>query len=400
MKNIVPARRTENVTYAIRDLAVKAGEYERAGHKIDYLNIGDPAIFGFRPPEHVVDAAVKAMREGKNHYVDSMGIKEARDAIAKEAGSRGIKCDPDHVIVTAGGSEAIDLALTALVDRGQKILLPMPGYSLYPAVVNKLEAEPVGYKTVEANGWQPDIADIKRKVTPDTRGIIVNNPNNPTGAVYSPETLKQIIGIARENNMVILTDEVYHKILFDGAEHVPVASIAEDTPVVTLGGLSKNGWSLPGWRIGWMTFSNSGVMDEYREATAKLARARICAPGPFQYAIKAALEGTQDHIPEMNGELQKRRDIFVDGINRIPGFSCVKPEGAFYAFPKVEFPVADDKAFVLDVLDKEHTLFVHGTGFGHDDTQHFRAVLLPQPEVLERTLVRLEDYSRKLYAGE
>jgi alanine-synthesizing transaminase len=400
MKSIVPADRTRNVHYAIRDLAIRAAEYEKAGVPVSYFNIGDPAIFGFRPPKHVLNAAIDAIRRGDNQYVDSKGLWKARESISNEARSRGIMSDPEHVIITSGGSEGLDLGVTALVNRGEEVLVPMPGYSLYPTLLHKLEARPVGYRTVEEKGWQPDIEDIKRKVTPDTRAIIVNNPNNPTGAVYPRDTLKEIIGIAREKNMVILTDEVYHEILFDGAEHVPIASIAEDTPVVTYGGLSKNGWSLPGWRIGWMIFSNTGVMDEYREATEKLARARICAPGPFQYAIKPALEGNRDHLNGMNAELEKRRNVFIEGINRIPGYSCVNPQGAFYAFPRMNFPVDDDKKFVLDLLEQKHILFVHGSGFGHDDTQHFRAVLLPEPEVIEQTLVKLRNFSKGLYVGD
>lgn len=399
MKNIIPAERTANVTYAIRDLAVAAARYESAGDRIDYLNIGDPAAFGFRPPKHLIDPVVDAIRDGKNHYVDSMGIREAREAIAKESSGRGIKADADRVIVTAGGSEAIDLALSALVNPGESILTPMPGYPLYNTVVRKLGANAVGYRTDEANGWQPDIEDIKRKIDPNTRGIIINNPNNPTGAVYSADTLREIAGLAGENDMVVFADEVYDRLLFDGAEHVPVASVAEGAPVVTFSGLSKNGWFVPGWRVGWMTFSDSGQTDDYREAVAKLARARICAPGPFQYAIKPALEGPQDHMQETMRKLAERRDLFHDRINTMRGFSCVKPSGAFYAFPKFELPgVTDDEKLVLDLLDKTHMLAVHGRGFDYDRPDHFRVVLLPEPEVLNRTLDRLDEYSRQLYA--
>jgi alanine-synthesizing transaminase len=253
------------------------------------------------------------------------------------------------------------------------------------------------YMTSEENGWQPDLDDLRKRVNDKTRAIIVINPNNPTGSLYSKETLEEIIDIANEHDLVIFADEIYNKIIFDGERHHPIASLSDDVPVVTLGGLSKN-YLVPGWRVGWNVFT--GHVDarrDFQEAAFKLGRARLCAVGPLQYAVKPALEGPQDHIVDMNRRLEERRNFMVSRFNEIDGFSCVKPGGAFYAFPKFDLPIDDDKKFVYDILHKKHILAVFGTGFGYPKPDHFRIVFLPPMEVLEESFNKLEEYVKENY---
>ncbi len=393
---IIPAKRTEKVTYAIRDVVVEATKLERQGKKILHLNIGDPNVFDFQTPKHMIEAVNKAMLENKNNYANSMGVPEAREAIAREQERLGIKnVTPGDVLVTTGVSEGIELALNALVNPGENILTPIPTYPVYLAVVNKIGSVPNQYMTSEENGWQPDLEDIRKKINKKTKGIVLINPNNPTGSLYGRKTLEEIIDLANEHSLVIFADEIYNKILFDGEKHTPVASLTNDIPVVTFNGLSKN-YICPGWRVGWSVFTGpENEIQEYKEAVFKMARARLSAPGPFQYAIKPALEGPQDHIPEMVKKLQERRDLLYKRLNEIEGFSCTKPRGAFYAFPKFDLGVKDDRKFVLDLLYKKHILAVFGTGFGYPTPDHMRIVFLPPLEILEESFNKLEEYVRK-----
>ncbi len=395
---IIPAKRTEKVTYAIRDVVVEATKLERQGKKILHLNIGDPNVFDFQTPKHMIEEVNKAMLENKNNYANSMGVPEAREAIAREQERLGIKnVTPDDVLVTTGVSEGIGLALNALVNPGENILTPIPTYPVYLAVVNKIGSVPNQYMTSEENGWQPDLDDIRKKINKKTRGIVLINPNNPTGSLYGRKTLEEIIDLANEHSLVIFADEIYNKILFDGEKHTPVASLTNDMPVVTFNGLSKN-YICPGWRVGWSVFTGpENEIQEYKEAVFKMARARLSAPGPFQYAIKPALEGPQDHIPEMVRKLQERRDLLYKRLNEIEGFSCTKPKGAFYAFPKFDLGVKDDRKFVLDLLYKKHILTVFGTGFGYPTPDHMRIVFLPPLEILEESFDKLEEYVRENY---
>jgi len=398
MKKIVPSKNASKVTYAIRDVVVEAKKLKAQGKKVLNLNIGDPNVYDFVTPSHIIEAVEEAMIKNLNGYADSAGLDEAKEAIAKEALRDGIKnVTKDDVLITTGVSEGIELALTALINPGENVLTPTPGYPVYIAVVNKIGAELNQYKTDEENGWQPDIDDIKKRINKKTKGIILINPNNPTGALYSKKTLLEIIDIAREHDLVIFSDEIYNKILFDGEKHFSTASLADDIPILTFNGLSKN-YLVPGWRIGWIIFSGPEEMrKDYQETIFRLARARLCSPGPFQYAVKPALEGPQTHITEMNKKLQERRDIIYKRFNEIDGFSCVKPKGAFYAFPKIEVPIKDDKQFILDVLWKKHILAVFGTGFGWPKPDHFRIVFLPPPNVLEEALDKLEEYMKENY---
>jgi alanine-synthesizing transaminase len=399
MNRIIPAERAGRVSYAIRDVVVEANKLKAQGKKVLNLNIGDPNVYDFVTPRHIIEAVEKAMARNLNGYADSSGVDEAREAIVKEAARDGIKgVTKSDILITAGVSEGIEMAMNALLNPGENILTPVPGYPVYTAVVNKIGAAHNHYKCVEENGWQPDIDDIKKKINSKTKGIILINPNNPTGALYSQKTLQEIVDLAREHNLVIFSDEIYNKILLDDDRHVSTASLASDIPILTFNGLSKN-YIVPGWRTGWMIFSGpEEARKDFQDTVFRLARSRLSAPGPFQYAVKPALEGPQDHIPEMNRKLKQRRDLIHKRFNEIDGFSCTKPKGAFYAFPKFELPgVTDDRKFIMDILYKKQILAVFGTGFGYPTPDHFRIVFLPPMNVLEESLNKLEEYVRENY---
>ncbi len=383
LKEIIPAIRTENITYAVRDIVVLANEVAKSGKEMLYLNIGDPNIYDFEPPRHLVEATYKAMLENRNGYSPSSGIKEAVDAIEKEANKKGIDNVLD-IFVTTGASEAIDICLTALVNEGENVLTPTPGYPLYTAIQSKLQAYENPYYLDEANGWQPDIEDIKSKINDKTKAIVLINPNNPTGSLYSKEILQQIIDLSLEHNLVIFADEIYDKLLFDGKKHISVGSMNKDVSCITFGGLSKN-YMVPGFRIGWGIVSGRReILKNYIEAINKILRARLSANHPEQYGIKISLEGDQSHLTEAIKKLEKRRDITVEMLNAIPGISCVKPEGAFYAFPRLHMEYEDSK-FVSELIRETGVVIVPGSGFGQvPGTQHFRVVFLPNEQILTK----------------
>ncbi|HEX2962289.1 MAG TPA: aminotransferase class I/II-fold pyridoxal phosphate-dependent enzyme [Ignavibacteriales bacterium] len=398
---VKPAERTENVTYAVRDVVVIANEIAKTGKEMLYLNIGDPNIFDFQPPRHMIDATYQAMLKNLNGYSPSSGIKDAVSAIEAEANRKGIDNVLD-IFVTTGASEAIDLALTSLVNEGENVLTPTPGYPLYTAISSKLRMMENPYYLDEDNGWQPDIEDIKSKINDKTRAIILINPNNPTGALYSTEVLHQIVDLALEHNLVIFADEIYDKLLYDGKKHTSIASLNKDVPCITFGGLSKN-YMVPGFRIGWGIISGRREgLKKYIEAINKLLRARLSANHPEQYAIKPALEGDHAHLTEALKKLTVRRDITVNMLNAIPGISCVKPEGAFYAFPKINLE-QPDLHFVSELIRETGVVLVHGSGFGQvPGTKHFRVVFLPKEEILEKAYNKIAQFYEKYtakYAG-
>ncbi|MCH7771519.1 MAG: aminotransferase class I/II-fold pyridoxal phosphate-dependent enzyme, partial [Bacteroidetes bacterium] len=323
---ITPAKRTKNITYAVRDIVVLANEVAKSGKEMLYLNIGDPNLYDFEPPKHLVEATYKAMVENKNGYAPSSGIKEAVDAIEREAERKGITNVHD-IFVTTGASEAIDICLTALVNDGENVLTPSPGYPLYTAIESKLGMISNPYYLDEDNAWAPDVDDIKQKINDKTKAIILINPNNPTGTIYTQDNLLQIIDLALEHHLVIFADEIYDKLLFDGKKHVSIASLNKDVSCITFGGLSKN-YMVPGFRIGWGIMSGrKEVLSDYTEAINKILRARLSANHPEQYGIKPSLEETQEHLVIAMEKLTKRRDITVEMLNAIDGISCVKPEG-------------------------------------------------------------------------
>ncbi len=390
---ITPAQRLDNLRYAIRDLVGLANDIKKQGNKILYLNVGDPNIFDFATPPHVIDAAYRAMRDNKNGYAPSEGVPEALDAIRAGASRAGMTNVQD-VFVTNGAGEAVDVCLTALLNPGENVLTPSPDYPLYTAVLCKTGAELNTYYLNEEDGWQPELDDIRKKINSRTRAIILINPNNPTGALCTRKMLEDIAEIARQHNLLIIADEIYDKLILDGAEHISIAAIAPDVPVVTIGGLSKN-YLAPGWRIGWGIVSGeAAAVKPFTEGIHKLLRARLSANHPEQYAIKAALEGPQDHLTEVRKKLSARRDITVEACNSIPGMSCVPPRGAFYAFPKIDIP-QDDAAFVKQLLIERHILVVQGSGFGQKPgTKHFRIVFLPQEPILKEAYSEIREFMK------
>jgi alanine-synthesizing transaminase len=396
-REINAASRLENVRYAIRDLACYADEVTKQGHKILPLNIGDPNVFDFATPAHMIEAVYKAMRQNKNGYAPSSGIKPAIEAIRGEAARKGITTVQD-VFVTSGVSETVDLCLAALLNPGEDLLTPCPDYPLYSAVLAKLGIGLNAYYLNEDDGWQPDLDDIKRKITRHTRGIVLINPNNPTGSVCTRAMLEEIAELARRHNLVILADEIYDKLILDDDQHVAFAAVAPDVPTVTFGGLSKN-YLAPGWRIGWGIVSgDAAAVKPYNDGVQKLLRARLCANHPEQYAIKPALEGPQDHLIEVRRKLRSRRDLTVKMCNSTPRIHCVSPRGAFYAFPSIDIPEGDD-IFVRELILQKHVMVVHGSGFGQKPgTQHFRIVFLPDEKTLEKAYAAIAELMRERYS--
>jgi len=396
VREVAAAQRLANVRYAIRDLACVADEVAKKGHKILPLNIGDPINFDFQTPPHLIEAVYRAMKDGKNGYAASPGIPEALDAIRGEAERKGITSVED-VFVTSGVSETVDLCLSALLNPGDNLLTPSPDYPLYSAVLAKLGIELNTYALNEDDGWQPDLIDVHKKIGPRTRGIVLINPNNPTGALCSRRMLEAIAELARRKNLVLFADEIYDKLILDDPQHISMAAVAPDVPVVTFGGLSKN-YLAPGWRIGWGIVSGDATaVQPYIAGIHRLLRSRLCANHPEQYAIKPALEGPQDHLAEVTRKLRSRRDLTMTWCNSTPRVSCVSPRGAFYAYPRLDIPEGDD-VFVKELLLEKHVLVVHGSGFGQKPgTKHVRIVFLPDEQALTTAYAAIADFMKKRY---
>lgn len=395
MSSIKQSEKLRHVCYEIRGPALQqAKRLEEEGYKILKLNIGNPGAFGFDAPEEILRDVIIKLPESQA-YSDSKGLFNARKAVMHESQRLKIKgVTIDDIYLGNGVSELIVLAMQALLNSGDEVLIPAPDYPLWTAAVTLSGGTAVHYRCDEQADWLPDIADIKRKITPNTKGIVVINPNNPTGAVYSEELLLQIVEVARQHNLVVYADEIYDKILYDGVSHVPLASLAEDILIVTFNGLSKN-YRLAGFRAGWMILSGARhKARDYIEGIEILSNMRLCANVPGQQAIQTALGGYQS-INELiipGGRLREQRDVAWEMLTAIPGVSCVKPRGAIYLFPKLDPKVhkmhSDDK-FVLDFLLAEKVLLVKGSGFNISDTQHFRVVFLPHKEILSDAISRL-----------
>jgi alanine-synthesizing transaminase len=394
---VLPASRMVNVRYAIRDLAVLADEVASHGDKILYCNIGDPCKYDFPVPQHLLEAVTKAMRDGYNGYADSLGIKPAVEAIRHEAEREGFQ-NIQGIFIGLGSGEAIDSCLTALLNPGENFLAPSPEYPLYGAITAKLSAVANAYDLDESNDWQPDVADIERKINAHTRALLIINPNNPTGAVYSRETLEKIADIARRHNLLLISDEIYNKLVFDDtAKHISIATLAPDIPCITFNGLSK-AYLVPGWRIGWgIATGPAELIKPFMESIYKLLRARLSAPHPYQFAVKAALEGPQDHLKWVNAKLASRAKVTADWARKTPRVKLVEPKGAFYAFPSLDIP-EDDLTFVSELLKQKHVLLVHGSGFGQKPgTHHARIVTLPQEEVLTNAYAKISEFLAERY---
>lgn len=393
VREILAATRLERVRYAIRDIAVLAEQVAQEGKQILPLNIGDPLKFDFRTPPHLFEAVVKAMADGKNGYAASLGLEEARQAVRAEAERKGIR-NIQSVFITQGVSEAVDVCLSALVNPGENILTPSPEYPLYSAVLGKLGAQPNSYVLDEGSGWEPDLEHLASRVFTGTRAIVVINPNNPTGTVHSRRTLEGIVELARQHNLLIIADEIYDKLILDGEPNVSIASLATDVPVVTFNGLSK-AYLVPGWRVGWGVVSgDAAALKPYVEGIHKLLRARLSANHAAQYAVRPALERPQDHLAGVTRRLRARRDLTVEWARATPRVSCVKPLGAFYAFPRLDISGTDED-FVKRLLVEKQVLVVHGSGFGQaPGTRHIRIVFLPDERTLATAYQGIADLLR------
>ena len=379
---IAPANRMGGISYAIRRVVAEGHQAEAAGKRVHYLNTGDPVAFGFPTPAHMVEAVEKAMRDGENGYGPSVGLRAARAAIAAENTSRGWAVGPDQVVLTSGSSEGIDFVLTALADPGDEVLLPLPTYPLYTAILHKIGAREVFYRTDPSRGWQPTAAGIRQLITPRTKAIVVNDPNNPTGAAYSVALRRELLEIADRFNVPIIADEIYQDVAFDGPV-APLASLNPEAPVISLSGLSK-GYLAPGWRTGWLVVSGRDRLSDVLSAVIRLAEGRLCSTVPMQRAIVAALTGDRTHQRTFRQALRDRAELVFQRANAIPRITSTKPRAAFYAMPKVELPNGkSDVDFVIDLVHATGVLCVHGSGFGmRPEDGYFRMVTLAPPAQL------------------
>ncbi|MBS7615938.1 aminotransferase class I/II-fold pyridoxal phosphate-dependent enzyme [Candidatus Bathyarchaeota archaeon] len=399
MTNVKVTERVRTIEYAIRDVIVHAKTLARSGKKIYYLNIGDPVAFDFDTPEHVKQALVEAVKSGDNAYSPSEGLPELRQAICeKEKRLNDVEVSAEDVIVTSGISEAIQMIMAAIVDLGDEILLPGPTYPPYISYVKFFGGTPITYETVEEQGWQPNIDDLRRKISDKTRAIVIINPNNPCGALYEEKTLRQILDLAAEHNLPVISDEIYDQLVFE-KKFVSTAKLAKDVPVIGLNGFSK-AHLMTGWRLGYIYFHDPrGELEKLKECVEKEARIRICANTPVQKAGVAALRGPQDHVKELVLKLKTRRDYSWKRLNEIKGISCAKPEAAFYVFPKIHdvgLKWKTDLEFVLELLKETGVLFVHGSGFCPlYGAGHVRGVFLPPIETLEEAFNLVEQFMEK-----
>ena len=396
---IAVGSRLENFAYAIRDVAAEATKVEESGRPVTYLNIGDPVAFGFRTPPHLVDAVARAMRDGANGYTPAAGIWKVREAVAASYAAAGLPIGPDRVILTSGASEGIELALSVLVDTSDQVLVPVPTYPFYTATLTKLGARAVSYRTNPHNGWMPDLAHIESLIGPATRAIVIIDPNNPTGAVYSTEVRRALVGLADKHGIVILADEVYADLGYDGPVP-PIGSLDPDAPVISFSSISKT-YQAPGWRAGWLGVSGGERLDAVLGAINELADGRLCSTGPMQFAIMAALTGNDDHKATFIHALRERAEVTTRRLNGIEGISCVPPRAAFYAMPKVELPPGrTDEDYVLELLRATGLLCVYGSGFGSAPGDgFFRIVFLAAPPELETIYDQIAAFTAKFRAG-
>lgn len=399
MPNVKVTYRASNIEYAIRDVIVHTQDLIKKGKKIYYLNIGDPAAFDFKTPQYVKDALCKAIDQDDNYYSPSEGRIELREAIAKkEKRVNNVDITADKVLITEGISEGIQMILAALVEKGDEILFPGPTYPPYISYTKFFEGTPVAYETIEKEGWTPNIDDLRSKISPKTRAIVITNPNNPTGSVYSSKMIQEIINIAGEHNLPILSDEIYDQLTYE-KPFVSTAFLSKDVPVVGLNGFSKV-YQMTGWRLGYMYFKGEGkTLDELRLGVEKQCRIRLCANTPVQIAGAAALNGPQGFVKGIVEKLKERRDYAYKRLNEIEGVSTTKPEGAFYIFPKIHEIGSrwkNDMDFVVQLLKETGVLIVNGSGFdsvyGKD---HARIVFLPPIDELEKAFDAMEEFMKK-----
>jgi alanine-synthesizing transaminase len=375
---IPTSSRVHRFTYAIRNIVAEAQKVEAAGTRVRYLNIGDPVAFGFKTPAHLVEAVERAMRDGHNTYGPSAGIPAAREAVAAEYTRTGFPVTADRVFITAGTSEGIELTLSAVCESGGEVLVPMPTYPLYTAVLAKLDANAQYYRLDPSREWMPDLDHLKSLVTPATRAIVVIDPNNPTGAVYPTETRRALLDFADAHGLLFLADEVYGDLGFEGAVP-PYGLLDPDAAIISFSSLSK-AYLAPGWRTGWMAIGRSPRLDDVVAAVKKLADGRLCSTVPMQYAVAPALTGDRSHQPSFRRELKARAQLTVDRLRAMPGVTCVAPTAAFYAMPRIALPPGrTDEDYVKALLHATGVLCVYGSGFGLPADQGFLRIVFLAP---------------------
>ncbi len=402
MKPVLKSSKLHNVCYDIRGSVLEeARRLEEEGHRILKLNIGNPAPFGLMAPEEIIQDVIYQLPEGSG-YSDSKGLFAARKAVMQYYQKRGIEnIQIEDIFLGNGVSELIVFAMQALLNNDDEVLIPSPDYPLWTAAVSLSGGKPVHYTCDEQSEWYPDLEDIRSKISARTRAMVIINPNNPTGAVYPKEVLEGMLEIAREHKLIVLSDEIYDKILYDDAEHVCTASLADDLVFLTFNGLSKT-YRVAGYRSGWMAVSGNKIAaKDYLEGLTMLASMRLCSNVPGQLAIQTALGGYQSiyELTKPDGRLYRQREIAHSMLCDIPGVSCVKPKGALYLFPRLDpkvYPIENDQKLVLDILLQERILLVQGTGFNWPATDHLRLVFLPREEDLQDALTRLGDFFERL----
>lgn len=391
--------RAKNIEYAIRDVISHTQQLVRDGKKIYYLNIGDPAAFDFKTPQYVKDALCEAIEHDNNYYSPSEGRPELREAIVgKEKRVNNVDITADNVLVTEGISEGIQMILAALVERGDEILFPGPTYPPYISYTKFFDGTPVAYETIEKEGWQPNIDDLRRKISAKTRAIVITNPNNPTGSVYGKKIVQEMLNIAGEHELIVLSDEIYDQLTYE-KEFASAACLSKDVPVVGLNGFSKV-YQMTGWRLGYMYFKDQGKqLDDLRLGVEKQCRIRLCANTPVQIAGAAALNGPQDFVKGIVDKLKERRDYAWKRLNEIEGITTTKPEGAFYIFPKIHdvgIRWRTDMQFVVELLKETGVLIVNGSGFDPIYGKgHARLVFLPPIQELEEAFNGIERFMKK-----
>ncbi len=389
-------KRVKEISYAIREIAAVANEVAKSGKQIYHLNIGDPVIYDFNTPKYISQALADATFEGKNNYVDSLGVPELREEISKLVSrSYKINVTMDDVLATSGVTEGIFFLVAALIENKNEFLIPGPSYPLYINYTKFFDGIPVEYELDENNGWEPNIEDLRKKITEKTKAILISSPNNPTGVMYSEKMIKNIIDIAGEHDLPIISDEIYDQILYDKPFTSP-ASLSKDVPIIGMNGFSKSHIAT-GWRLGYLYYHDpENKLEELKEVIAKMARARLSASSVAQYAAVEILKNPGTHTAEMVKKLKERRDYSYGRLRKIEGISCVKSNGAFYLFPKLDFNEfrkwKDDKDFVIDLLETTGICIVYGSGFGEFGKGHVRFTFLPDLDILEEVYNLFENF--------
>lgn len=394
--NIVLTNRVKGVDYAIREIAAVAHEVAKSGKKVYHLNIGDPVAYDFPTPEFISDALFKASREGKNNYVNSLGVIELREEISRILYEKqNLKIGIDDILVTSGVTEGIYFIIASLIENGKELLIPGPSYPLYINYAKFFDGKPVEYALNEDEDWEPDIEDLRKKITTKTQAILICSPNNPTGAMYGEKKIKEIINLAGEYDLPILSDEIYDQITYD-KPYVCPASLTKDVPIIGLNGFSKT-HLVTGWRLGYLYYHDpENKLDELKNGIAKMARARLSANSVAQFAAIDILRTPSNHTVEMVQKLKERRDYSYNRLRKIEGISCVKPNGAFYLFPKLDLKELgkwkDDKELVVDLLKETGVCTVYGSGFGDYGKDHMRITFLPKVEILDKVYNLIEGF--------